>query len=324
MFLVLCSLALALDFLSWSATRPAEPHPEPAYRFAADVWAELRPGVAAKPGLVKAFEVGRTLNDEPIWGFRVAEPGREVKHKLLVMAQIHALEWVPTEAAVELLEDVIAHPPPGVAVTVIPIVNPDGRAKVERDLREGRNAYRRGNEANVDLNRDFAVNRDAQAIWRHLIPKRYTTSPAPLSQPESRAIDALAAAERFDVAVSLHAFGGYIYYPWAGLWDRPDDWRALHERGQGMQQAMGDWAYRPRQLSRWGFFFRGHGMEIDHLYGKYGTMAYLVETTRSGLSPFRPGEWKVRFRQYNPHDPAPHAKKVSAMLRWLAWDLARR
>lgn len=321
MWLLLAALAFADDYLSWARGLAAAPHPEPAYHFAEEAHRAIAPLVEARPGVVRPFEVGRTLDDRVIWGFRVAEPGREVRAKLLVFAQIHALEWVPTEVALRFLADVAAHPPRGVEVTVIPMLNPDGRAKVERDLVEGRNAYRRGNEANVDLNRDFAVNREAKAIWRHVLASRYATSPAALSQPESRALDALAAAEGYDVAISLHAFGGFIYYPWAGLWERPEDWRRLHALGQVMQGGMTRNAYKPRQLSRWGFFFRGHGMEIDHLYGKYGTLAFLVETTRSGLSPFRPRDWGNHFRWYNPADPAPHAAEGAAMLRALAWEL---
>lgn len=315
------SAASALDYVSWAGAEEVVPHPEPAYRFAAEFHREIAPVVEARPGVVRPFVVGRTTNDAPIWGFRVSDPAEKPDKKLLVFANIHAIEWVPTEAAVAFLLDVAAHPPPGVEITVIPSLNPDGRAKVERDLVEGRNAFRRGNEANVDLNRDYEVNREARAVWRQVIPKRYATSPAPLSQPESRALDALADAERYDVAVSLHAFGGFLYYPWAGLWERPADWKEFHRLGLVMQAAMGAHAYRPRQLSRWGFFFRGHGMEIDHLYGKYGTKAFLVEITRSGLEPLRPGEWNLHFRTYNPRDPARHARAVADALRALAHDL---
>ena len=74
--------------------------------------------------------------------------------------------------------------------------------------------YRRVNSGGEDLNRDFEIHRDATAIWKHLFPERYTTSSAPLSQPESQAIDKLFEQYRFDASVSIHAFGGYIYYPW--------------------------------------------------------------------------------------------------------------
>lgn len=321
MLLALLTLAFGADYPAWVAEQPVVAHPEPDYRFAAEFHREIAPLVASRPGVVRAFEVGRTIDDRPIWGFRVSDPADKPTRKLLVFANIHALEWVPSEIAVDFLKEIALDPPKGVEITVIPSLNPDGRAKVERDLVEGRNAYRRGNESNVDLNRDFAVNREAKAVWRHIIPRRYEVSPGPLSQPESRALDALADRERFDVAVSLHAFGGFFYYPWAGRWERAEDWRELHRLGTVMQAAQGPHAYKPRQLSRWGFFFRGHGMEIDHLYGKYGTKAFLIEVTRSGLSPFRPAEWKNHFRFYNPVDPARHTLEGVRALRALAREV---
>ena len=41
--------------------------------------------------------------------------------------------------------------------------------------------------------------------------------------------------------------------------------------------------YRVKQLSHWYFMFQVQGTELDHLYGKYGTKAFLIETTRSGV-----------------------------------------
>ncbi|MES2644319.1 MAG: M14 family metallopeptidase [Myxococcota bacterium] len=329
MWLLLLSLARAIaaplepteDYGTWAAAAPVVAHPEPAYQFAAELHHAIAPLVAARPGVIRPFRVGTTTQDRPIWGFRVSRPGEAPAKKLLVFANIHALEWVPSEIAVAFLTEIVANPPEGVEITVIPSLNPDGRAKVEADLLAGENKYRRGNAENVDLNRDFPVNREAKAVWRHLLPSRYATSPAPLSQPESRALDALAAAERFDVAVSLHSFGGFLYYPWAGLWERPDDWAEMHRLGVVMQSAMGAHAYKPRQLARWGFFFRGHGMEIDHLYGTYGTKSFLIETTRSGLSPFRPKDWGNHFRWYNPKEPERHVREGLRALRALAHEV---
>lgn len=318
-----------LDYPTWAAGEPVVTHPEPAYHYAAELHREIAPLVATRPGVVRPFVIGRTVNDRPIWAFRVSRPGDVPppglpRKKLLVFAQIHALEWVPSEIALAFLTEIAKSPPMGVEITVVPSLNPDGRAKVEADLLVGENKYRRGNANNVDLNRDFPVNREAKAIWRHLIPGRYATSPSPLSQPESRALDALAAEERFDVAVSLHSFGGFLYYPWAGLWERPADWAEMHRMAVVMQAAMGAHAYKPRQLARWGFFFRGHGMEIDHLYGSYGTRSFLIETTRSGFSLLRPQEWGNHFRWYNPKEPERHVREGLHALRALAHDIGRR
>lgn len=323
---ILASIAaLAADpgeaFLHWQARHQPSEHPEPAYHFAADVYAGLAPLVAERPGVVEPFEVGRTVNGKPIWGFRVHDPARPVLTRVLVFANIHAMEWISTEVAQAFLLDFVHHPVPGVEAVVIPVLNVDGREAVERDLRAGREAWRRGNANQVDLNRDFEVNREPTAIWRHLIPGYYTTSPAPLSQPESAALDRLAAAEHFDVSVSLHSFGGFIYYPWAGSWSHPPDRAEFVELGNVMAGGQGAHAYKVRQLSRWGFFFRGQGMELDHLYGKYGTRAFLVELTRSGISPLHPSTWKWGFRTYNPADPARHVRNGWGMLRALVGHL---
>lgn len=320
--LALLRAAFAASYLEWQAAEPVSAHPEPLYHFAAEVHAALAPLVAERPGVIRPFEVGRSLEDRPIWGFRISDPASPVRRRLLVFANIHAMEWVPTEVATAFAAEMAEWPPPGLEITVVPSLNVDGRARVEADLRAGENVFRRGNAAKVDLNRDFAVNREARAVWRHLIPSRYKVSPAPLSQPESRAIDALAAATHFDVAVSLHAFGGFLYYPWSGLFARAPDWAVFHRIGEIMQSGMGAHAYRPRQLSRWGFFFRGHGMELDHLYGTYGTYAFLVETTRSGIS--GPADLGNHFRFYNPRDPRRHTREGVGMLRALARDLATR
>lgn len=322
---LLLTLARAADWADDALARVTPPHPEPAYHFADEVFHEIAAVAKERPEIVRPFLVGHTTQDRPIWGFRVSDPATPVRRKMLVFANIHALEWVPTEDALAFLLDTARDPVPGVEVTVIPVLNPDGRAKVEDDLRAGRNEYRRGNgavnakgkPAPVDLNRDFAVNAEPRAVWQAIIPGRYAHSAVPLSQPESQALDRLADAERFDVAVSLHAFGGYFYYPWAGRWERPADWATYDALSLRMQAAMGKHAYKPRQLSRWGFFFRAQGAELDHLYGKYGTLTWLVETTRSGLSPFRPKEWKVHFRWYNPRDPAPHVEGGRRFLREL-------
>ncbi len=316
----------AAGYLRWVAglrdAAPEPAHPAPAYRFEAELHRDLAAQVAEQPGLVTPFVVGTSVRGRPIWGFRVLQPGVAVRQTLLVVANLHALEWVPSEIATDFVTGLAHHPPPGVSTIVVPTMNPDGRARVEMDLRRGDNRFRRGNANNIDLNRDFAELRDGPTPFRWMMPWRYGGTPGPLSQPESRALDALADAGRFDAAVSLHAFGGYLFYPYAGAWERPPDHAALHRMAVTMQGGMGNGAYQPRQLSRFFFAFVGQGMEIDHLYRRYGTRAVLVETTRSGLSPLRPRAWGTHFRWYNPQDPAPDVRDNLGALRALAWSLA--
>lgn len=270
------------------------------------------------PERVEVERIGDTVRGRPIWAIHVQDPATTPTRKVLVFANIHSLEWISSEVAFQLLLDLIAVPPAGVRVTVIPVLNVDGRLRSEGDLRAGENTYRRWNAKGVDLNRDFAVHHEASSVWRHVLPGMHHSSARPLSQPESRAIDALAARERYDRAASLHAFGGYLYVPWAGRWERAPDYAAMFRLGREMEEAQGPRAYRTKQLSRWGFFFRANGAEIDHLYGRYGTWAYLVELTRSGIEPQQPWRsYRTYFRWYSPEDPAPHVERGLAAMRVL-------
>jgi hypothetical protein len=306
------------ELIAWASTRrPARgDHPiEEPYAQAWQLWAAVSEVVQRHPDL-EVEQIGASLHGTPIWAVHVPAAGAP-RRKVLVMAGLHAMEWISTEVALAALQDLVTDRVPGVALTFVVLVNPDGRDKVELDLAAGRNAYRRGNLDNVDLNRDFAVHRERNSVWHGALPGYHATTKAPLSQPETRAIDALAARERYDRAASLHAFGGFFYYPWAGAWGRPQDWGAFVHLGRAMEEAQGARAYKTEQLSRWAFFFRAHGAEIDHLYGRYGTLAFLIELTRSGVDLRKPADLRTYFRWYNPREPARHLEKGVAALRAL-------
>ena len=229
-------------FSSWVDELPVDevvPAVAKHYGFASHHFQTLRDAMTDRPGIVEVARIGTTPEDAPIWAFHITEPGLEIQERVRVFANMHAMEWSGTEVAMDVAIELIAHPPRGTRVTVIPILNPDGRAKVERDLLEDRITYRRGNEANIDLNRDFSVHRDSEAIWEPIIPGYYRTSPHALSQPESQALDALLSRERFDRAASLHAFGGFFYAPWSGRFDRTDDFAEYLALGRDMERAQG-------------------------------------------------------------------------------------
>ncbi len=308
----------------WLKKHPAaevEGHPEPGYRFLNEMHAELAPLVEDTPHVIRPIEIGRTVKKRRIWGYVLRDPGHPIHARMLVFAQLHPMEWVPAEVAVSFIQDFVANPIPGVEVTVIPVVNVDVRVRVEYDVTHGNDVYRRGNVNHVDLNRDFAVNRDAKAVWRRILPGYFGTTQSALSQPETQAIDKLAAEGQFAIALSLHAMGAFFYTPWAGAWSLPPDHKELIGLARTMQAAQGAYAYKPRTLGRWGFFFRAHGAEIDHLYGKYGSRAVLIEFTRSGMNPLKPKTLKNRFRFYNPPDPDRHIRLGVQALRAAATTL---
>jgi hypothetical protein len=291
----------------YSHNLQVRPHPEENYYFLEDMHKKLLPLVSE--GKMKAFDIGTTVQNRPIWAFEIHKKGFPITRRILIFAAMHAMEWISTESAMQLLLRLSEHPIEGVSFVIIPVVNVDRRLLVEKELREGLRKYRRHNSNNVDLNRDFEINREATAIWRHIFPYRYATSPAPLSQPESQALDQLVQNISFDFIVSLHSFGGYIYYPWAGKYRRTPDQKKLHDIGNIMKQGMNSThPYQVKQLSHWCFLFRIHGSEIDHFYGKYNIPSFLIELTHTGIVWYKPSTWKDDFRMYNPIDPHKHAQ----------------
>ena len=204
-----------------------------------------------RPGVVQPVLMGHSVERRSIWAFRVRRPGDEVHTKVLVFAGIHALEWISTQTAAHALEALALSPPRGVEVVVVPCSIQMDAPGSSLDLAAGLRRYRRGNARKVDLNRDFAVNRDAKAFWHHIIPAYYSSSRAPLSQPETRALDGLTERERFDVALGLTPSAGSST-PLGRALGAPEDWTEFHRLGTVMSQAQGAHAYKVRQLSRWG------------------------------------------------------------------------
>ena len=311
-----------VSFSSWVRHQQSPtPHPEKAkdWDFSADLFRRVLTVQETAPSVVHTWCIGRSVQGRPIWATRIARPDAPIAHRMLVFAQLHSLEWIGAEVVVALAERLSQQTPKGVEVVLVPLVNPDGRHRAEADLMAGREGvYRRANTNGVDLNRDFAVHRESDNIWSKLpwFRRYYSASPEALSQPETRALDKLASTG-FDTSISLHAFGGVIYYPWAGINDPIDDAAEHRAMARRMAAAQPGRAYRTVQLGRYFRWFRGLGMEIDHMYAVHGSQSFLIELTRSGIRPLRPKTWKDYFRWYNPIDPTPHVEDGVAAL-WAA------
>jgi len=319
-----------LDFETWVRRQEAPTkHPERAkdYLFEAEIMQRMGALAQEWPGLFRAECIGRSVRRHPIWSFHIENPTRENPYTVLVFAQLHALEWLGSEVVVELAQSLSAAAPSGVKVVLVPIVNPDGRARVEKDLLNDRvGIYRRANANGVDLNRDWSANREITSIWSKLPFTRryYYYSAEPVSQPESKALDALAEQIQPDAVVSLHAFGGYVYYPWGGLREETPDHREINRLARVMSNAQANGGYITVQLGKWASWFKAHGVEIDHFYAKYGAASFIIELSHSGINLLDWDTVRDFFRWYNPRDPSPHVKDGHDAVRALIFDYAFR
>jgi hypothetical protein len=270
--------------------------------------AEVESALCALPG-ARVVELGRSVQGTPILGAWIGPPAMRAS---VVVAGLHAIEWIGVETALALAHRLASDPPVDRNVLVVALANPDGYRAIETDLWQGRRRFRRANANGVDLNRNWPTAFLPRPRW---ISGINWPGPAPASEPEIasivRALDAEARrGVQIDTALSLHSFGRKLLVPYGGRWSRSPRFRELHERARGVQARLAE-RYTIDQVSRWlpGAF--AYGMEIDDLHDRYGACALLVECAFGGLS-LDPASWITPFRWYNPRRP-----------RLVAADLAR-
>jgi murein peptide amidase A len=128
-----------------------------------------------------ALTFGHSVLGRPLRATIVGDP--DAPRRALVVGCIHGNECAG-EAVIRRLRRLGA--PSGVALWLVPSVNPDGHARGTRQNAHG-----------VDLNRNFAYR------WRHLAQPFYS-GPRPLSEPESRALHRLILRVRPTLTIYYH------------------------------------------------------------------------------------------------------------------------
>lgn len=152
----------------------------------------------------ETFPIGKSVEGKPLTVVRMGTGPK----KILVLSGTHGDEY-GVEVANQFLDycrNNKAVIPKGVALFVLPQLNPDGWEKM-----------RRGNAHRVDINRNFP------AKWaKNLDPKDDTSlshssaGPKPASEPETQALIELLKEERFARVISIHSLGGVIDYDGPG------------------------------------------------------------------------------------------------------------
>ncbi len=247
-------------------------------------------------------EYGRSVEDEPLW--RVTSGAPRGAPTILVVGGLHAMEHVGTLAALTLAERVAAGAASpawrGRRLVVAPLANPDGFRAVQRARAAGSRRFMRANARGVDLNRNFAAHWNDSHWLTRALPRVFAPGAGPLSEPETAALDALAAAERPSVVISLHAFGEWIYLPWAGSRASPPEQGAMLALA-GAATARQARPYKIAPLGQRSRLFVAHGAEIDHFHERFGAWTFLFEIG-AGPRAADPGSWFDPYRWYTPRE----------------------
>jgi hypothetical protein len=266
-----------------------------------DVGATLARIAALADAGARPRRIGASALGEPIWSLEI---GPTPAPTVFVLAGLHAMEHIGVAAALEVAARALAGGSRWAArrLVVVPLANPDGFARACANARAGRRAFVRANANGVDLNRNFPTGWDGRYALHRALPWVYAAGPAPLSEPETRAIDGELARVRPGHAVSLHAFGRQVFLPFAGSRALPRDAARLRELGEAIARVPSR-PYRVSHLGRRSRFFRAPGAEIDHMYGHHGALAFLLELG-GGPRLADPASWTEPYRWYNPAEPA--------------------
>src|SRR5918994_522145 len=238
-----------------------------AYHSAETLEADLRQLAESQPEIAELREIGRSLEDRPIWALRIGER-RASEHKVLFMGCHHAREWIAVEVPYLLAEHLVKNADQAPVeqwlqtgeIWVAPMVNPDGHEHSRTEYR----LWRKNRRPNADGSIGVDPNRNYGYMWgtrnddisSHVPSDDTYVGPRAFSEPETQAVRNLVARELFRGVITYHSYTQVILYPWGYTTQPvldPVDRTAMTELAEQMQQlikGVHGLTYRPLQSSQ--------------------------------------------------------------------------
>jgi carboxypeptidase T len=268
------------------------------YHSAESLERDLRQLAEREPEVAELREVGRSVEDRPIWALRLGERKGSVR-KLLFLGCHHAREWISVEVPYLLADHLVkgANADPVKEwlsvgeIWIAPMVNPDGHEycrTTDRLWRKNRRVNHDGS-VGVDPNRNYGY------MWGTLniptsskVPSDDTyIGPRAFSEPETRAARDLIGRELFRGVLTYHSYSQLILYPW-GHTTQPisdpagrDRMETLAHRMRDKIRAVHDKQYRPQQSSE---LYPTAGDTTDWAYGIYDVPSMTIELRPSSFA----------------------------------------
>jgi carboxypeptidase T len=177
---------------------------------------DLRRLANDNPEIVELHEIGRSVENRPLWALRIGER-RGTGPKVAVLGCHHPREWISVEVPYRLAEHLVANASADPVrrwlqegeVWVAPMVNPDGHDYTRTEDRLWRKNRRRNPDGSVGVD----PNRNYGYMWGVLnvntsshVPSDETyVGPRAFSEPEVRAVRNLVARELVDGVLTYHS-----------------------------------------------------------------------------------------------------------------------
>ncbi|TGK20679.1 peptidase M14 [Leptospira fluminis] len=199
-------------------------------------------------------------------------------------------------------------------IWIVPIVNPDGAnvfwnetiAMGRKNGYPGYGSILEKDNPGVDINRNYPFfwGKTRSNQTSPLPSSVFYRGPRPGSEPETVAMMTLAEKERFVGSISYHAYANCILVPYTIDDTRNPDpdlaWSLGNKIAAEIRSYNPDKAFRARKN-----IYGVDGVDQDYFFFKYGTLAYLLETSHSNppysdvskiVESMRPA-WKLLLRE---------------------------
>jgi carboxypeptidase T len=269
------------------------------YHSAETLEQDLRRLAADNPEIAELREIGRSVEDRPLWALRIGER-RGSDRKVAILGCHHAREWLAVEVPFRLAEHLIDNAATDPVrswlqngeVWVAPMVNPDGH-EFSRTGPQNR-LWRKNRRRNRDGSFGVDPNRNYGYMWgtRNDNTTSHTPSddtyvgPRAFSEPEVRAVRNLVAQQLVGGVLTYHSYSQLILYPW-GYTDAtidPEDLttqRGLAEDMQRLIHGVHGKTYVAQQSKE---LYLTAGDTTDWAYGEYDVPSFTIE--------LRPATWQ--------------------------------
>lgn len=287
-----------IDGLQVLAARGAYPVIDSGYRTHDEVLAWSRAFTEKWPRYVKKVRIGRTAEGRPIEALRLRAPDApkpgagEKRRAVLFDALHHAREIATPEVPIDIAEQLVGGAQVETSeerrwlramdVWIIPMVNPDGSARVWAGQ-----TMQRKNGRQVDPNRNYDDQRGT--VWRACNGSSGSPSneqyrgPGPLSEKETQAFVLLGDCIRPVAGITYHSFSEMVLYP-PGCPGQPRDPKvvALGKKiGAALVRDSGRGTYAVG--TSYDLLYPTDGDTTAALWARYGTFSYTVEISSSGV-----------------------------------------
>jgi hypothetical protein len=253
------------------------------------------------PAITRLVEVGRTHQGRTIWGLAISDADADADEPaVLFNGAHHGSELLSIEYVLDAIDTLLAeyHRDPqvtawidGLEIWCVPLVNVDGNHMFVHESRFAirKNAFDGDRDGvadpfeGVDLNRNYPFGwgeEGSSALPMH----KWYRGPGPGSEPETRAMMALAEAERFAAVLSFHTYGTDVYSSYVVPTKRDTKPDVSKSIGQHIAAAA------PEQPNARSYAVRKGpypvaGSDQDWYLHEHGTIAFVVEGSHHNPDP---------------------------------------